>query len=142
MQIIVYNKIGEEMNFDDVIKVFMDLKNVLFEKKQAIIKKDMESLARIDEETAVLCQQIAKFKLEENQDLFSDDEKKQLKELGEEIKNITQNNEILIKHSMGVINGILSGILNIAQKEKNSYNSRGQGTNDESMDISSVIEEA
>jgi hypothetical protein len=138
----VYNKIGEEMNFDDVIKVFMDLKNVLFEKKQAIIKKDMDKLAQIDEETAVLCQQIAKFKLEENQDLFSDDEKKQLKQLGEEIKNLTQNNEILIKHSLGVINGILSGILNIAQKEKNSYNSRGQGTNDESMDISSVIEEA
>ncbi|MBQ2984736.1 MAG: hypothetical protein IJD57_08085 [Candidatus Gastranaerophilales bacterium] len=130
------------MNFDDVIKVFMDLKNVLFEKKQAIIKKDMDKLAQIDEETAVLCQQIAKFKLEENQDLFSDDEKKQLKQLGEEIKNLTQNNEILIKHSLGVINGILSGILNIAQKEKNSYNSRGQGTNDESMDISSVIEEA
>lgn len=142
MPIIVYNKFGEEMNFDDVIKVFMDLKNVLFEKKQAIIKKDMDKLAQIDEETAVLCQQIAKFKLEENQDLFSDDEKKQLKQLGEEIKNLTQNNEILIKHSLGVINGILSGILNIAQKEKNSYNSRGQGTNDESMDISSVIEEA
>ena len=138
----MYNKFGEEMNFDDVIKVFMDLKNVLFEKKQAIIKKDMDKLAQIDEETAVLCQQIAKFKLEENQDLFSDDEKKQLKQLGEEIKNLTQNNEILIKHSLGVINGILSGILNIAQKEKNSYNSRGQGTNDESMDISSVIEEA
>lgn len=142
MPIIVYNKIGEEMNFNDVIKVFTDLKNVLFEKKQAIIKKDMDKLAQIDEETAVLCQQIAKFKLEENQDLFSDDEKKQLKQLGEEIKNLTQNNEILIKHSLGVINGILSGILNIAQKEKNSYNSRGQGTNDESMDISSVIEEA
>lgn len=142
MPIIVYNKFGEKMNFDDVIKVFMDLKNVLFEKKQAIIKKDMDKLAQIDEETAVLCQQIAKFKLEENQDLFSDDEKKQLKQLGEEIKNLTQNNEILIKHSLGVINGILSGILNIAQKEKNSYNSRGQGTNDESMDISSVIEEA
>ncbi len=138
----MYNKIGEEMNFDDIIKVFIDLKNVLFEKKQAIIKKDMDKLARIDEETAVLCQQIAKFKLEENQDLFSDDEKKQIKQLGEEIKNLTQNNEILIKHSLGVINGILSGILNIAQKEKNSYNSRGQGTNDESMDISSVIEEA
>ncbi len=138
----MYNKIGEEMNFDDIIKVFMDLKNILFEKKQAIIKKDMDLLARIDEETAVLCQQIAKFKLEEKQDLFSDDEKQQLKKLGEEIKTITQNNEILIKHSMGVINGILSGILNIAQKEKNSYNSRGQGTNDESMDISSVIEEA
>ena len=142
MPIIVYNKFGEEMNFDDVIKVFMDLKNVLFEKKQAIIKKDMDKLAQIDEETAVLCQQITKFKLEENQDLFSDDEKKQLKQLGEEIKNLTQNNEILIKHSLGVINGILSGILNIAQKEKNFYNSRGQGTNDESMDISSVIEEA
>lgn len=142
MPIIVYNKFGEKMNFDDVIKVFMDLKNVLFEKKQAIIKKDMDKLAQIDEETAVLCQQIAKFKLEENQELFSDDEKKQLKQLGEEIKNLTQNNEILIKHSLGVINGILSGILNIAQKEKNSYNSRGQGTNDESMDISSVIEEA
>lgn len=130
------------MKFDEIIKVFVDLKNILLEKKQAIIKKDMDKLALIDEETSVLCQQISKFKLDENKNLFSDDEKNELKKLGEEIKKITENNEILIKHSIGVINGILSGILNIAQKEKSSYNAKGQGTNDESMDISSVIEEA
>ena len=131
------------MNFDDVIKVFMDLKNVLFEKKQAIIKKDMDKLAQIDEETAVLCQQIAKFKLEENQDLFSDDEKKQLKQLGEEIKNLTQNNEILINHSLNVINNTLSGILHVINPEKNSYNAKGISCgSQEDLDISSIVEEA
>ena len=47
MQIIVYNEFGEDMKFVDVIKVFEELKNILLEKKQAIIKKDMEKLAEM-----------------------------------------------------------------------------------------------
>ena len=74
---------------------------------------------------------------------FSEDEKENLRKLGEEIKTLQENNEILIKHSLGVINNILSGILNIAQNDKCSYNSRGLGCQDsESLDISSITEEA
>jgi hypothetical protein len=61
----------------------------------------------------------------------------------EEIKTLQENNEILIKHSLNVINNILSGILNIAQNEKTSYNAQGKGCQDsESLDISSITEEA
>ena len=75
--------------------------------------------------------------------VFMQNEKDELKKLGEEIKVLQENNEILIKHSLGVINNILSGILNIAQNDKCSYNSRGMGCQDsESLDISSITEEA
>ncbi len=74
---------------------------------------------------------------------LSQQEKDELKKLGLEIKDIEKNNEILIKHSLGVINNILSGILNIVQSDKNTYDSRGKGCiNSESLDISSITEEA
>ena len=88
-----------------------------------------------------MAEKINRFNLVNNN--FSDDEKQNLKKLGEEIKVIQKNNEILIKHSLDVINNILSGILNIAQNEKTSYNARGVGCQDsESLDISSITEEA
>ena len=63
--------------------------------------------------------------------------------IGERIKILQENNEILIKHSIGVINNILSGILNIAAHDKSSYDAKGQGcTDSETLDISSITEEA
>ena len=88
-----------------------------------------------------MVEKINKFDLQNNS--FSSDEKQSLKKLGEEIKVIQENNEILIKHSLDVINNILSGILNIAQNEKTSYNAKGAGCQDsESLNISSITEEA
>ena len=109
--------------------------------EEAIIKKDLEALNATDEATMVLLEKINKFDILNND--FSQEEKEELKKLGEEIKKIQENNEILIKHSLNVINNILSGILNIAQNEKTSYNSKGAGCqNSESLDISSITEEA
>ena len=129
------------MNFSEVYNAFLELKNVLENKKQAIIKKNIEQLSAMDEATIVLVEKINKFDLKNND--FSPEEKENLKKIGEEIKVIQQNNEILINHSLNVINNILSGILNIAQNEKTSYNSKGAGCqNSESLDISSITEEA
>ena len=115
--------------------------NLIINKKEAIIKKNLEVLNLTDEAIIVLAEKINRFDLVNNN--FSDDEKQNLKKLGEEIKVIQKNNEILIKHSLDVINNILSGILNIAQNEKTSYNARGVGCQDsESLDISSITEEA
>lgn len=129
------------MEFNEVKNAFLELKEVLLNKKEAIIKKDLEALNATDEATMVLLEKINKFDILNND--FSQEEKEELKKLGEEVKKIQENNEILIKHSLNVINNILSGILNIAQNEKTSYNSKGAGCqNSESLDISSITEEA
>ena len=129
------------MEFKTIFETYKELKVVLEQKKEAIIKKNLEKLSQTDEATIVLCEKIKKFNLEENN--FTQEEKEELKKLAQEIKVLQENNEILIKHSLGVINNILSGILNIAQNEKSSYNAKGIGCQDsESLDISSITEEA
>ncbi len=129
------------MNYNEVYNTFLELKEILLRKKEAIIKKNLEDLNKNDEATIVLVEKINKFDLKNNN--FSQNEKENLKKLGEEIKIIQENNEILIKHSLDVINNILSGILNIAQNEKTSYNAKGIGCQDsECLDISSITEEA
>lgn len=129
------------MNYNEVYNTFLELKEVLKTKKEAIIKKNLEVLNSTDESIIVLLEKIGKFDIQNND--FSQDEKENLKKLGEEIKILQENNEILIKHSLNVINNILSGILNIAQNEKTSYNAKGVGYQDsESLDISLITEEA
>lgn len=131
------------MDYGEVLKAYTELKELSVQKKQAIIKKETEELSKIDENILVLCEKIAKFDLKNNADFLTDEQKHELKKIGEEIKVIQENNEILIKHSLGVINNILSGILNVVQSEKNSYNAKGIGCIDnESLDISSITEEA
>ena len=130
------------MEFKEVFETYKELKEVLKQKKEAIIKKNLEILGQTDEATIVLCEKIDKFKLQEGNN-FTNEEKEELKKLAQEIKLLQENNEILIKHSLDVINNILSGILNITQNEKSTYNARGASCQDsESLDISSITEEA
>ena len=131
------------MNYIEVLEAYKALEENLTKKKDAIIKKDLEELNRLDEDLKVLCEKINRFDLKNSPNDFTDEQKEELKQLGEKIKVIEENNEILIKHSLDVINGILSGILNIVQSDKNSYNSKGLSySDDESLDISSITEEA
>ncbi len=131
------------MSYSEIFEIYSKLKDVLIQKKQAIIKKNLDELNTTDEMTIELSEQIKKFDLANIQNSFTDEQKKELKALGQEIKTIQENNEILIKHSLGVINNILSGILNIVQQENSSYNSKGEScANSESLDISSITEEA
>ena len=131
------------MDFNEVFSVYGKLKEALLVKKEALIKKNLENLNKADDETVVLCEKISKFDIEKIKNNFTDEQKQELKKLACEIKKIQENNEILIKHSLSVINDILSGILNIAQSENNSYDSQGKSLiNKESLDISSITEEA
>jgi len=131
------------MEFQEVYSVYSELKNTLEEKKQAIIKKDIEKLGKIDEICIGLCEKIKKVNIEDFEKNISQNQKEQLKELATKIKEIEESNKILIEHSLGVINRTLSGILNLVQPDKSSYNSKGASCcNDESLDISSVVEEA
>ncbi len=131
------------MIYSEVFEAYKELEDNLVQKKEAIIKKDLEKLNNLDENLIVLTEKINRFDLKNSPNDFSEAQKQELKELGEKIKVIQENNEILIKHSLGVINGLLSGILNIAQSEMSSYNSKGLScSDDESLDISSITEEA
>ena len=129
--------------YQEVLETFNELKSLLETKKDAIIHKKLDELAKTDENIIILSKKIEKFNLEEMQKTFSDEQKQELKKLGSRIKVLQENNEILIKHAIGVINNILSGILNIAANDKSSYNSQGKScTDNETLDISSITEEA
>ena len=131
------------MDFDTVYATFEELKENLIQKHDVIIKKNVEELSRLDEASYVIIDKIKKFNLDAQPNNFTEEQKARLKELSCEIKKIEENNEILIKHSLNVINNILSGILNIVQSDKNSYDAHGRGCVDsESLDISSITEEA
>ena len=129
--------------YQEILDTFLELKRLMSEKKEAIIHKKLDELASIDENTIILSEKISKYNLKEVCSSFSDEEKKELKKIGNEIKMLQENNEILIKYSINVINNTLSGILNIAAHDKSSYDAKGQGcTDSETLDISSITEEA
>ena len=131
------------MDFEKVYSAYEELKENLVQKHDVIIKKNVEELSRLDEITYVIIDKINKFNLDKEPNDFTLEQKQKLKNLGLEIKKIENNNEILIKHSLNVINNLLSGILNIVQSDKNVYNAQGiECTPDESLDISSITEEA
>lgn len=131
------------MNYSEIYQIYSNLKENLALKKNAIVKRNLDELHRIDEELIVLCEQLKTKDIKEAFKTFTDDEKNQLKELALEIKKLENNNEILIKHSLDVINNLMSGILNIAKQDISSYNSKGMNcTTTDILGTSSITEEA
>ncbi len=129
--------------YQEVFDTFSSLKELLEVKKEAIIHKDLDSLAKADESIVIISEKIEKYNLEDLQKTLSDEQKQNLKQLGEKIKTLQENNEILIKYSINVINNLLSGILNITANETSSYDAKGKSCIDsENLDISSITEEA
>ncbi len=129
--------------YQEILDTFSELKELLEEKKEAIIHKDLDKLARVDENIVITSEKISKFDIQNESKSFTDAQKQELKKLGERIRVLQENNEILIKHSISVINNLLSGILNITANETSSYDAKGNSLNDsENLDISSITEEA
>ena len=129
------------MKFEEVYSEYERLRNNLSSRRTAIIKRNLEEIGRLDEELIVISERIKTFDLKNNN--FTEKEKESLKTLVSEVKNLEENNEILINYSLNVINNTLSGILNIIQKDKTSYNSKGLNCqNEDENTISSIIEEA
>ena len=132
-----------EFNYKEIFEIYSKLKELLIEKNEVIINKDIDRLGQIDEEVVVISEQIGKMNLVEILPLFDENQKQEMKKLAQEIKHQEEKNEMLIKHSLEVIDGLFSGILNIVQKENNSYNSKGRNcTNREIYQVSSIVEEA
>ena len=49
------------MNYNEVYNTFLELKEILLRKKEAIIKKNLEDLNKNDEATIVLVEKINKY---------------------------------------------------------------------------------
>lgn len=128
------------MDYNSVYNCYEELLNLLITKKEILSNDKPFELSKVDDEIRALSEKIQKIDLKNNSKSYTDAQKEELKKLGYEIKRIEEDNEILIKHSLGVINNILSGILNI--KEENSYNSKGQKSNIDNGIINSISKEA
>ena len=132
----------EEITFEKILEIYLTIKNLLEKKKQALIKKDLEMLASCDEN--LICAYNEVKNIYENKDKFtlSDEQKKQLNEITAQIGHLQKNNEVLITHSLNVINKIFEGILNITSAKNADYNHLGKKNQDSGLDISSITEEA
>lgn len=131
------------MEFIEIKENLEKLKSFLNQKKEAIIKKEIETLNKIDEEILVIVEYLNKNDYKKLIENFEVKEKEELKAISLEIKKLEEANQNLIKHSLDVINGLLFGILNITNNENSSYNSEGKNLTDESQyTISSITEEA
>lgn len=132
----------EEITFEKILEIYLTIKNLLEKKQQALIKKDLEMLASCDEN--LICAYNEVKNIYENKDKFtlSDEQKKQLNEITAQIGHLQKNNEVLITHSLNVINKIFEGILNITSAKNADYNHLGKKNQDSGLDISSITEEA
>lgn len=132
----------EKITFEKILEIYLTIKNLLEKKQQALIKKDLEMLASCDEN--LICAYNEVKNIYENKDKFtlSDEQKKQLNEITAQIGHLQKNNEVLITHSLNVINKIFEGILNITSEKNADYNHLGKKNQDSGLDISSITEEA
>ena len=132
----------EKITFEKILEIYLTIKNLLEKKQQALIKKDLEMLASCDEN--LICAYNEVKNIYENKDEFtlSDEQKKQLNEITAQIGHLQKNNEVLITHSLNVINKIFEGILNITSAKNADYNHLGKKNQDSGLDISSITEEA
>lgn len=132
----------EKITFEKILEIYLTIKNLLEKKQQALIKKDLEMLASCDEN--LICAYNEVKNIYKNKDKFtlSDEQKKQLNEITAQIGHLQKNNEVLITHSLNVINKIFEGILNITSAKNADYNHLGKKNQDSGLDISSITEEA
>ena len=130
------------MSYQEIYQIYSKVKENLILKKDAIVKKNLDDLYKIDEQLLVLCEQLKTFNIKEIFQNLTSEEKIHLKDLAKEIKILENNNEILIKHSLDVINNLMSGILNIANKDISSYDEKGQSSKQDYSNTFSITEEA
>ncbi len=131
-----------EITFEKIKESYITIKTLLEQKQEALIKKDLEGLANCDEKLICAYNEIKT--IYENKEKFSltQEEKNELNEITATIGQLQKNNEVLITHSLNVINKIFEGILNITSAKNADYNHLGKKNQESSLDISSITEEA
>ena len=68
------------MIYSEVFEAYKELEENLTQKKEAIIKKDLEKLNSLDENLKVLVEKINKFDLKNSPNTFSDEQKAELRQ--------------------------------------------------------------
>ncbi len=131
-----------EITFEHIKESYMTIKTLLEQKQEALIKKDLESLTTCDEKLICAYNEI-KIIYEQKEKLnLTKEQKKELNEITAKIGHLQKNNEVLITHSLNVINKIFEGILNITSAKNADYNHLGKKNQESNLDISSITEEA
>ncbi len=131
-----------EITFDKIKEIYLNIKALLEEKQKALIEKNLETLATCDEKLICAYNEIKIIHDRKNEFSLDENQKKELRELSEQIGKLQKNNEVLITHSLNVINKIFEGILNISSAKNADYNHLGKKNQDNTLDISSITEEA
>lgn len=133
---------SEEITFEKILEIYLTIKNLLEKKQQALIKKDLEMLASCDENLICAYNEVKNIYEQRDKFTLTRGEKDELNKITAQIGQLQKNNEVLITHSLNVINKIFEGILNITSAKNADYNHLGKKNQDSGLDISSITEEA
>ena len=131
-----------EITFEQIKEIYITIKTLLEQKQQTLIKKDLEGLANCDEKLICAYNEIKVIYEQKEKLNLTQEQKNELNEITAQIGHLQKNNEVLITHSLNVINKIFEGILNITSTKNADYNHLGKKNQEGSLDISSITEEA
>ncbi|MDD3149719.1 MAG: flagellar protein FlgN [Candidatus Gastranaerophilales bacterium] len=139
------------------IETFLSLEKLLKDKKETLIKVDVDSLQTIDDQIKEIAQKIQNIQKERlaisDQSLDDilkeiDDKsriskfskiREKIKSLGKSIEKLNNVNQELIEHGLKLINADVTSIIKAFTPVNNTYNKQGQSKNINPTGISSVI---
>ncbi len=130
------------ITFEKIKEIYINIKTLLEDKQKALIEKNLEMLASCDEKLICAYDEIKAIYEKKDEFELNQSQKKELNEITERINKLQKDNEVLITHSLNVINKIFEGILNISSAKNADYNHLGKKNQDSTLDISSITEEA
>lgn len=130
------------ITFEKIKEIYINIKTLLEDKQKALIEKNLEVLASCDEKLICAYDEIKAIYEKKDEFELNQSQKKELNEITERINKLQKDNEVLITHSLNVINKIFEGILNISSAKNADYNHLGKKNQDSNLDISSITEEA
>lgn len=131
-----------KITFEKIKESYISIKTLLEQKQRALVEKNLEELTSCDEKLICAYNEIKIIYERKDEFSLNEEQKGELRALSEQIGKLQKNNEVLIAHSLNVINKIFKGILNISSAKNADYNHLGKKNQDNTLEISSITEEA
>ena len=131
-----------KITFEKIKESYISIKTLLEQKQRALVEKNLEELTSCDEKLICAYNEIKIIYERKDEFSLNEEQKGELRALSEQIGKLQKNNEVLIAHSLNVINKIFEGILNISSAKNADYNHMGKKNQDNTLEISSNTEEA